>query len=294
MVNPAIIVGIGLAGVAVLGSGVLDSLTGTISRAKESLGSGGSATVTTPTSQTGNQLGSEIPQGSKVAVGKIESSFIDPLSVAAKSEIALQRFRGKDISVPSSIEFFRKQQDFFLSNISTKQRITLSDLEIQAELARPFSARDLSDVTALNLRRGSGRQQSGADIVITKRLEALKSRKILGESNFQFSGGVRTRSGFLIDTKGGLFGKSNFALGGKTQAQFIEQQRVKALQIAKRNVSQIRGATNQAIGAIIQESSGTTTESQRAFLLAQGINLQGSALNAKALGRLQEQGLIIL
>jgi len=310
LVNPVVIVALGLGFIFFAGRGGLESISAFVGglRGKELLseaGTGGSRPSPLdptsiaghiPTNQKGKTLGSEIPSGSASAVSQIAGSKITQVDIATKTALSLQRFKSRDSKIPSSIEFFRLQQANQLSNISTGQKITLSELELQGALTKPFSALDKRDIAALDLRRQqsdfSGRKLSGSDVVLQKRLEAAKATKVLGAENFVFSGGVKTRSGALIETKGGLFGSPDFALGGVSQATFLQQQADKSIIDANRAANQARADANIGIGNILIQEIESSGQSQKDFLLASGINLTGSDLNARALGRLQEQGLI--
>ncbi len=303
MVNVVIAVVLALGFIVFAGRGGLESVSGLFSGLKDSVTSSSSNPLDPksiadgiPTNQKGGELGSEIPAGSANTVSAIAGSKITQVDIATKTALALQRFKSRDSKIPSSIEFFRLQQANQLSNISTGAKIQLADLELQSALNKPFSALDKSDIAALDLRREqsgfSGRKLSGSDVVLQKRLEEVKAKRILGAGNFVFSGGIRTRTGELIDKKGGLFGSTNFALGGVSVETFLKQQADRSIIDANRAAGQARADANLGIGNILIQEIESSGQSQKDFLLAAGINLQGSDLNARALGRLQEQGLL--
>ena len=89
-----------------------------------------------------------------------------------------------------------------------------------------------------------------------------------------------------------MFGKKNFALGGKTPAEFQAQQEEKVLQTAKIAQNKLLQEQRQKSGQMILSTIAKSSLTQSQFLRNKGINLQGGNLNAKAIARLRERGLI--
>jgi hypothetical protein len=175
---------------------------------------------------------------------------------------------------------------------------TLTKEQVGSIRAQPFTKQEQEDIDNLTrrLQSKSEAQQklkdSPEEVIFKKREQEFIAKQQLGGSNFVKSGGIRTRGGFLIEEKGGLFGSSGFALGGVSRETFEKQQREKAL-IDKKIIENAllnkqREETGQQILSTIQKSG----MNQKQFLQGKGINLQGGNLNAKAIARLQEKGLL--
>jgi len=178
----------------------------------------------------------------------------------------------------------------------------LSQDEVSKIRAQDFTDQEKQDIANLSLRFNrksiSSQQVSDApeEIIMKKREQEAVAKKILSATGGRqvFSGGVFTRGGTFIETKGGLFGKANFALGGVTPATFKQQQEDKARQEAKTEENRILRQQRQESGEQVLSTIKKSGLNQRQFLRQQGINVQGSTpLNLEALGRLRERGLII-
>ncbi len=177
----------------------------------------------------------------------------------------------------------------------------LDQKEVSEIRSRDFTDQEKSDIARLQIRfnRKSASAQRVSDspeeIVFKKReQEAIAIKKLSASkaqggfgANFTFSGGVRTRGGFLIEEKGGLFGSSNFALGGKTREEFAEDQRQKGLIEAKiqenKVLAQQRIETGEQVISTIKKSG----LNQKQFFQERGIGLRGgNTLSALAIGKI--------
>jgi hypothetical protein len=175
---------------------------------------------------------------------------------------------------------------------------TLTTEQVGKIRAQPFTKQEQEDIDNLTARlqsKSDAKQKlkdSPEEVIFKKREQEFLAKQVLGGSNFVFSGGQRTRSGEVIETKGGLFGKSNLALGGVTPEQFrIQQEEKQAItkkQAENALLNMQREKTGQQILSTIQKSG----KNQKDFLRGAGINLQGGDLNAKAIARLRERGLL--
>ena len=154
---------------------------------------------------------------------------------------------------------------------------------------------DIANLTSRFNRKSISSQRvsdSPEEIIMKKREQELIAKKVLGEQNFVRSGGVFTRGGNFIEEKGGLFGKANFALGGKTREEFARQQAERAgveMKIAQNKILNQQRITS---GEQIQSTIAKSGLNQKQFLQQAGINLNTGDLNPKALARLREKGLL--
>lgn len=171
----------------------------------------------------------------------------------------------------------------------------LGQEEISRIRAEDFTDQEKQDISNLTLRfnRKSASAQRVSDapeeIIFKKREQEAIARKVLESQggSFTFSGGVRTRSGNLIDTKGGLFGASNFALGGKTVEQFNEDQKNKAQIEAKQRENAVLRTQRIESGEQLISTIAKSSLTQKQFFQERGIALRGSAnLSALALGKI--------
>jgi len=192
---------------------------------------------------------------------------------------------GSNLSIQSGQEFGKGQ-------------FGLSQVEVTAIRKQDFTDQEKQDIANLTLRfnrkSASSRKVSDApeEVIMKKREQEAIAKKVLGEQNFVRSGGVFTSGGSFIESKGGLFGKSNFALGGKTPAEFEQQQKEKAIQVQKirenKILNQQRIETGEQIVQTIKKSGLNTKQ----FLRQSGINLNTANISPKALARLRERGLL--
>ncbi len=171
----------------------------------------------------------------------------------------------------------------------------LNEDEISKIRAEDFTDQEKQDISNLTLRfnRKSASSQRVSDapeeIIFKKREQEAIARKVLESQggSFTFSGGVRTRSGNVIDVKGGLFGKSNFALGGKTPAEFEEQQKEKALVEAKQRENAILRTQRIESGEQLISTIKKSGLNQKQFFEQSGIALRGgNVLSALSLGKI--------
>ena len=184
------------------------------------------------------------------------------------------------------------------TNSSAGLGFSLKQSEVDNIRKQPFTTQEKADIVALQNRfnrKDPATQKlkdSPEEVIFKKREQEAIARKTLGTNNFVFSGGQRTRSGAVIEQKGGLFGKANFALGGVTPAQFQKQQEEKQQQQAKIEQNKILQEQRQKSGTAILSTIAKSSLNQKEFLQKRGINLNTGNLNAKALARLAERGLI--
>jgi len=176
---------------------------------------------------------------------------------------------------------------------------TLTKEQVGTIRSQPFTKQEQEDIDALTARlqsKSDAKQKlkdSPEEVIFKKREQEALSKQVLGGSNFVFSGGQTTRSGNVIETKGGLFGKKNFALGGVTPEQYrIQQEEKQAIAVKQEQNALLniqREKTGQQILSTIQKSG----KNQKDFLRGVGVNLHGGDLSAKAIARLRERGLNI-
>lgn len=195
---------------------------------------------------------------------------------------------GANLSVQSGQEFGTGQFGLNQSEVAEIRKRDFTDQEKQ----------DIANLTIRFNRKSVSAQKvsdSPEEIVFKKREQEAIAKKVLGSRNFVRSGGQVTRTGFVIEEKGGLFGKTNFALGGKTPAEFEQQQKDKAEIEAKQRENAIlrqqRAETGEQILSTIKKSGLNQKQFLREFA---GVNLiGGNQLNAQALAKLRERGITI-
>lgn len=243
-----------------------------------------------------------IPQGSQNTVAVIQSAEILRTDIRSKQKL------NQDVSKPMiKTTFFNPKEGgsepqagvLLTSNNSLRNTVLGLNTGAVKELrSQPFTKQELIDIQNLTTRfnsKSSASQRvsdSPTEIIFKKREQEAIAKQILGGSNFIISRGATTRGGSIIADKGGLFGKTNFALGGKTLDEFNLQQAEKALitrkQEENRALAEQRESTGNQILSTIQKSGFN----QKQFLLNSGIALRGQDLNAKAIAKLRERGLI--
>ena len=258
-----------------------------------------------PTLQTGK--GSvPIASGSQRTVDSLESEFIIRTDIANKRKfspmadkppiqtifnnpreggvLATQKGQivGANLSIQSGQQFGTAQ-------------FGLSQDEISKIRAEDFTDQEKQDIANLTLRfnRKSASSQRVSDapeeIIFKKReQEAIAQKVLLSQGgSFTFSGGVRTRSGHLIDVKGGLFGASNFALGGKTIEEFNADQKAKAEVEAKQRENAVLRAQRIESGEQLISTIAKSSLTQKQFFQERGIALRGgNVLTALSLGKI--------
>ncbi len=242
-----------------------------------------------------------IPQGSLNTVNTILASKIIREPIVSKQKL------NQSVSKPKIKTTFADLKSGGLmgqigqtvtTNSSAGAGFTLKQNEVDNIRKQPFTDQEKKDIIALQNRLNrkdpavQKLKDSPEDVIFKKReQEALARKQIISTGGkFTFSGGQRTRSGALIEVKGGLFGKSNFALGGVTPEVFAEQQARKAeIQLKRKQNTQMR-IQNEKQGRIIQSTIQKSGLNQKQFLQDRGFNLQGSNLSALALGKLRAKG----
>jgi len=119
-----------------------------------------------------------------------------------------------------------------------------------------------------------------------------------GQAVIDFSRPLRglTPRGFSLTGGKGvqekLFGKPNFIFGGVSAEEFQAQRKEKEEQFARiQEVNRLQKEAQEK-GEVILRGISASGQTQREFLLARGIALRGSSLNARALAGLQAKGLI--
>jgi len=260
-----------------------------------------------PTLQTG--AGSvPIASGSQRTVNSIESKNIIRTNVADK-----RKFAPLGEQPPIQTVFNNPREGGVLAtqtgqivgaNLSIQSgqqfgtaQFGLDQDEISRIRADDFTDQEKQDIANLTLRfnRKSASAQKVSDapeeIVFKKREQEAIARKVLASQggSFTFSGGVRTRSGNVIDVKGGLFGKENFALGGKTPAEFEQQQKEKAEIEFKLQENKVLRKQRIETGEQIISTIKKSGLNQKQFFQERGIALRGgNTLNAIALAKVQQ------
>jgi len=243
-----------------------------------------------------------IPQGSQTTIAVIQSDQILRTNIVAKQKL------NQDASKPMIKTAFNNPNEgglepqagtLLTSNNSLRNTVLgLNVTQIRELRAQPFTKQEQLDIQALttrfNLKSSASQRVSDSpqEIIFKKREQEAIAKQIIGGSNFVTSTGGTTRGGTVIPSVTSLFGKANFALGGVTQAEFNEQQAQKAIIDKKilenRALAEQRETTGNQILATIQKSGFN----QKQFLLNSGIALRGQDLNALAIAKLRERGLI--
>lgn len=200
---------------------------------------------------------------------------------------------GRNLSIEKQVEFGKGQ-------------FGLNVLEIQTIRGAKFTEQEIQDIANLRIRfdRKSVSAQKVSDqpeeIILKKREQEAISKKVLqskfGAGAFTTVKEVFTPSGFSLTggkpTQEKLFAKPNFIFGGISESEFLRQRAEKADEFARlqenKRLAEQQIETGKAISSMIV-STGLT---QKEFLLTRGIGLRGSALNERALAKLQARGLI--
>jgi len=243
-----------------------------------------------------------IPQGSLSTVAVIQSSQI------LRTDIRSKQKTNQNVSKPQIKTAFNNPNEgglepqagvLLTSNNSLRNTVLgLNASEIKTIRSQPFTKQEQADILALttrfNLKSSASQKVSDSpqEIIFKKREQEAIAQKILGGSNFVTSGGAVTRGGTIISPVTSLFGKTNFALGGKTIAEFNEQQQQKAIIDKKIEQNKVLQEQRETTGNQILSTIEKSGFNQKQFLLQSGIALRGGDLNAKAIARLRERGLI--
>ena len=238
-----------------------------------------------------------IPQGSQNTVNTILASKIIRQPIVSKQKL------NQDVNKPQIKTTFtdtksgglRGQIGFTVTtNSSAGKGFGLKQNEVDKIRKQPFTNQEKKDIIALQNRLNrkdpaiSKLKDSPEEVIFKKREQEAIARKTIESTGAKitFSGGQRTRSGAIIEVKGGLFGKSNFALGGVTPEVFAQQQKDKAeIQLKRKQNREIK-SQQLASGQITQSTIAKSGLSQKQFLQDRGFNLNTSNLSALALGKL--------
>jgi len=259
-----------------------------------------SGEVTTDSLQSNPSI--PIPQGSQTTVAVIQSEQI------LRTDIRSKQKTNQTASKPMIKTVFDNPKEggsepqagvLLTSNNSLKNTILgLNTVQTKAIRAQPFTIQEQRDITALTARFNSKSSlsqrvsDSPQEIIFKKREQEAIARQILGGSNFVTSQGGTTRGGAVIPSVTSLFGKANFALGGKTLAEFNKDQALKIEIDKKRAENLALSKQRESTGNQIIQTISKSGFNQKQFLLNAGIALRGQDLNAKAIARLREMGLI--
>lgn len=179
----------------------------------------------------------------------------------------------------------------------------LTQVEISQVRSQEFTDQERQDIANLTTRfqRKSVSAQKVSDspeeIIFKKREQEAIAKKVLeanvGVGSFTLAGGVTAeRFGLVKRTQEKLFAKPNFIFGGVSEKVFLQQRKEKAEEFARIQEVQRLQQERTEKGAVILRGISASGQTQREFLLGRGIALRGSNLNARALARLQERGLI--
>ncbi len=296
--------------------------TGGIKSLKEKLKIGNSNSsdmekgdLTVPTLQSGKGT-IPVSSGSRRTVSNIENQDVLRTSIRAK-----QKFNPEADKPKIQTVFNNPKQGGVLAgqvgqivgaNLSSEfkfgqaTQFVLNPLEIQNIRGAKFTEQEKQDIANLRIRfdRKSVSAQKVSDqpeeIILKKREQEAISKKVLqskfGAGAFTTVKEVFTPSGFSLTggkpTQEKLFAKPNFIFGGVSEAEFLRQRAEKANEFARlqenKRLAEQQIETGRAISSMIV-STGLT---QKEFLLTRGIALRGSALNERALAKLQARGLI--
>ena len=182
----------------------------------------------------------------------------------------------------------------------------MNPLEFQKIRGAKFTEQEKQDIANLRVRfdRKSVSAQKVSDqpeeIILKKREQEAIAKKVLqskfGAGAFTTVKEVFTPAGFSLTggkpTQEKLFAKPNFIFGGVSEGEFLRKRAEKADEFARlqenKRIDEQQIETGRAISSMIV-STGLT---QKEFLLTRGIALRGSALNERALAKLQARGLI--
>jgi len=182
----------------------------------------------------------------------------------------------------------------------------LNALEITQIRGGQFTEQEKQDIARLRIRfdRKSVSAQKVSDqpeeIILKKREQEAIAKKVLrskfGAGAFTTVKEVFTPAGFSLTggkpTQEKLFAKPNFIFGGISESEFLQQRAEKRNEIARLDENKRLAEQQIATGRAISSFIVTSGQTQKEFLLTRGIALRGSALNERALAKLQARGLI--
>lgn len=316
MVLLALLALIGVGGTLFFNAGGIKNIKEKLGVGKDQLaGDVKAGDLTVPTLQSGSGT-VPISAGSRKTVSDVEAQDILRTSVTTKRKFDPSADKPKIKTV-----FNNPKQGGVLAgqvgqivgaNLSSEfkfgvgTQFVLNPLEITSIRGAKFTEQEKQDIANLRIRfdRKSVSAQEVSDqpeeIVLKKREQEFISKKVLqskfGAGAFTTVKEVFTPAGFSLTggkpTQQKLFAKPNFIFGGVSEAEFLAQRAEKADEFARlqenRRLAEQQIATGKAISSMIV-STGLT---QKEFLLTKGIALRGSALNERALAKLQARGLI--
>jgi len=271
--------------------------------------------LTTPTLQSGRGTVG-ISSGSQRTAEDVQIQNVLRTSVAQKRKFSPQADKEPLQTVfnnPNAGGNLSQQRGEIVgANLSVSKGVTfgkgqfgLSTNEIDTIRSKDFTDQEKQDLANLKLRfnRKTVSAQMVSDnpeeLIQKKREQEAIAKKVLesqvGAGSFTFVGGATAERFGLLGGKPSqakLFAKPNFIFGGVSEATFLEQRRVKAEELSRiQEVGRLQ-TERQRKGQVIEMGINARGETQQEFLMSRGIKLTGSALNAKALARLQEKGLI--
>jgi len=182
----------------------------------------------------------------------------------------------------------------------------LNQKEVTKLRGQSFTEQEKQDISRLRLRfeRKSVSAQKVSDdpeeIIFKKREQEAIAKKVLesqvGAGSFVTVEQAFTPAGFSLTggkpTQQKLFAKPNFIFGGVSEQEFQTQRREKNEQLARISEVQRQQKERSEKGEVLLAGISASGSTQREFLMQRGIALRGSNLNARALARLQERGLI--
>lgn len=294
MANPIVLLAVVAGAVVVIGSGALDGIGSALKGILPSGGGGAASTevsnttvietFTNPLTGEENVTSVNVGAGSTIVANKINQS-----SIVQKKEEALLLGRqnlviGGQGTLSDSVRFFRELQNLQQSQTSRGTSVILSEADIRRIVSKQLTRTQQADAAKLDARRAGSKfpnfKLSGEDTVLLKALEAERARIGLFDSrsvtNPNFNLGLPSNAS-----------KADIELA-------IRQQNENRIRLARNEQIKINRDTNIQIGNIIIKATGTQTLARQKQVFTQ-LNISGgSALNAKAIGRLQELGFITL
>lgn len=221
----------------------------------------------------------------------IKTFFNNPIQ--GGSEPQTGQIVGSNTSIEKTTKFGQGQFGLSKQEITTIRNKDFTDQEKQ----------DIANLTLRFNRKSVSAQKvsdSPTEIIFKKREQNELAKKLirdqLGAGSFTTVEQFFTPAGFSLTggkpTQQKLFAKPNFIFGGVSEEVFLQQRKEKAEELVRIQEVQRLQAERTARGDVILRGISASGTTQREFLLARGIALRGSELNARALARLQERGLI--
>lgn len=219
-------------------------------------------------------------------------SEIEAIKNAEQSQVLVstisqkRKFKPTVAAVPGKdgVKSISKIQQFAVSaNLSGGIKGGLTQQQVNDLKVRPFTEQELEDIKKLNARRNKSKdtgkfflKQSGEEVVLAKREQEAIAKGTFAPGSF---------------VNGKLFANPKFGAPSNDPNNLTSKERaeIRANQIKNAAIAKERNARGRRIQEKL-DSSGTT---QQQAVLAKGAVLRGgNRLNARALARLQEKGLI--